>query len=168
VLSIIWILFVAIMFASAIVDVATYRIPNELVLALVALFLVAALIHWPEVAWLGHLGSLCLIMGAGIFLYAFGQMGAGDVKLLSAVSLWSSIYSLVPLLLWVSVCASAGMLVILSLRFLLPRLQSLNFLSRETVIPKVLSRGRGIPYGIGIGPGAIIASFSFPSWFWQQ
>jgi prepilin peptidase CpaA len=166
-LSIIWILFMAIMFASAIVDIATYRIPNELVLALVALFLVTALIHWPEVAWLNHLGSVCLVTGAGIFLYAFGQMGAGDVKLLSAVALWSSIYSLVPLLFWISVCALAGMFIILPLRLLLPWLQSLNLLSRKTVIPEVLSRGRGIPYGIGIGPGAVIASFSFPSWFWQ-
>jgi len=44
-LSIVWVPFVAITLASTIIDVATYRIPNSLVLALIALFFVVALSH---------------------------------------------------------------------------------------------------------------------------
>jgi hypothetical protein len=38
-------------------------------------------------------------------------------------------------------------------------------------LPRVLTKGQGIPYAIGIGPGAIIASASvlypWESWLWQ-
>jgi len=165
--SIVWFAFVAITVAAAGVDLATYRIPNALVVSLVALFLVVVILHLKDVQWLSHLGSLTLVLGAGIVGYAFGQMAAGDVKLLSAIALWSGAFSLLYLLFWVSLCGFMGMLVILMLRILLSKLKATGLISRDRVLPQVFAKGRGIPYGIGIGPGAIIASFSFPSWLWQ-
>ncbi|HYR79313.1 MAG TPA: hypothetical protein VEO55_04870, partial [Candidatus Dormibacteraeota bacterium] len=66
VLSIVWVLFVVITLASAIIDVATYRIPNSLGLALIVLFFVVALSHRNEVDWLSHLSASILVLGAGI------------------------------------------------------------------------------------------------------
>jgi Flp pilus assembly protein protease CpaA len=93
-------------------------------------------------------------------------MGAGDVKLLAVVALWSGIFPLPALLFYVSLCGLVGMLVILALRMIAPRLQaSLAWPSKS--LPRVLTKGQGVPYAIGIGPGAIIASFSFAPWLWQ-
>ena len=167
-LSFVWFLLVAIALASAVVDVVTYRIPNAFVVTLVVLFFAVALIHRSEVDWLSHLGALGLILGAGIFLYSFGQMGAGDVKLMSALALWAGVIPLVSLLFWISLCGLVGMAVILVLRRLPPVLQPDRAHLPKRDALRVLKRGEGIPYGIGIGPGAILASFSFPSWLWHE
>lgn len=167
-LSIVWFLFVAFMLASAAVDVSSYRIPNGFVLALTVLFFAVAALHWSEVAWLSHLGAFVMVMGGGIFFYAFGQMGAGDVKLLAALALWAGVEAVVPLLFWVSLCGLGGMTAILLLRRCVPKLQSRGLVFAHGPVPRVLTGGQGIPYGIGIAPGAIIASLSFPMWLWQQ
>lgn len=167
-LSVVWILFAAITIVAAIVDLTTFRIPNALVIALLVLFSLVALLHRTEVAWLSHLGALGLVLGGGLFLYSFGQMGAGDAKLLSVLALWAGVIPLIALLFWVSLCGLLGMIVILLLRRLVPRLRARDPMSGRGALPRVLRKGEGIPYGIGIGPGAIIASWSFPFWLWQQ
>lgn len=166
-LSIVWFFFVTLTFACAVVDVTSYRIPNTFVLALLGLFLIVALLHRTEVAWLSHLGAGIMILGAGLFLYAFRQMGAGDVKLLATLALWAGVIPLIPLLFWVSLCGLAGMLIILLLRGWTPWFQSINWLAKDRPLPRLLTKKQGVPYGIGIAPGAIIASFSFPDWLWR-
>ena len=169
-LSIVWLIFVALMVTAAVIDLISYRIPNELVLALFALFVIAAAVNWSEVAWVSHIGAGILVFGAGLFLYAIRQMGAGDVKLLAVVALWSGVFALPSLMIFVSICGLIGMLTIVLLRMILPRLQPTGPSGRQN-LPRVLSKGQGIPYAIGIGPGAIIASASvlypWESWLWQ-
>ena len=161
-LSIVWLLFAALMLCAAVFDLATYRIPNLLVLCVLGAFAVVAVLHRTEVDWLSHAGAFVLVLGAGVFLYGIGQMGAGDAKLLAATALWcGGVYAVVALLFWVSLCGLGGMLIILVLRVLAPRFLDPN------ALPRVLRKKQGIPYGIGIGPGAIIASFGFPLWLWQ-
>jgi prepilin peptidase CpaA len=172
VLSVVWFIFAAAMVTAATIDLISYRIPNTLVLALTALFLIVAAVNWTEVAWLNHIAAAILVFGAGIFLYALKQMGAGDVKLLGVVALWSGVNALSTLLVFVSVCGLLGMLVILALRLIVPRLQA-GGASPTRTLPRVLTRGQGIPYAVGIGPGAIIASliseppFAFAPWLWH-
>lgn len=165
-LSVVWIIFTAVMIAAVIIDLKSYRIPNSLVGALLVLFSIVAAAHLSEVSWMEHIAAALVVFGAGIFLYALNQMGAGDVKLLSVVALWSGIYPLPVLLFYVSLCGLVGMLVILGLRMIAPRLQS-HPPSEGRKLPRLLTKGQGIPYAIGIGPGAIIASFSFSPWLWQ-
>src|SRR5262249_13607163 len=141
------------------IDLISYRIPNELVLALLVLFLIVAAINWNDVSWLSHIGAAILVFGAGIFLYAIRQMGAGDVKLLAVVALWSGVYALPGLMVFVSVFGLVGMLVIVLLRMIVPHLVPKDS-SGKRALPRVLTKGQGIPYAIGIGPGTIIASIS--------
>ncbi len=168
-LSVVWLLFVALMIAAAVIDLISYRIPNELVLALFVLFLIVAAINWSEVAWVSHIGATILVFGAGLFLYAIRQMGAGDVKLLAVVALWSGVFALPSLMIFVSICGLIGMLTIVLLRMIVPRLQPMGPSGKQN-LPRVLTKGQGIPYAIGIGPGAIIASASvlypWESWLW--
>lgn len=165
--SVIWLLFIGINIAAAITDVVSYRIPNALVMALLALFLLIAAINVADVEWLSHIGATFLVLGAGVFLYGLNQMGAGDVKLLSALALWAGVIPLVPLLFFVSVFGLAGMLVIVLLRIIMRRLQASGSASDPRCLPRILTKGQGIPYGIAIGPAAIAASFSFAPWLWQ-
>jgi prepilin peptidase CpaA len=166
VLSVVWLAFVAIMAAAAVTDVMSYRIPNGLVIALFALFVVAAALNWSEVPWVSHVAAAAIVFGAGVLLYAIGQMGAGDVKLLSVVALWSGIFPLPRLMVFVSFCGLIGMLVILALRMIAPRLQP-NGPSGKRALPRVLTKGQGIPYAIAIGPGAILATSGFAPWLWR-
>jgi Flp pilus assembly protein protease CpaA len=92
-------------------------------------------------------------------------MGAGDVKLLGVVALWAGVFPLPALLFYVSLCGLLGMLVIIVLRIIVPRLQPSGS-SGTRALPRVLTKGQGIPYAIGIAPGAIIASFNFAPWLW--
>ena len=165
-LSFVWLAFIGIMVAAAVIDLFSYRIPNVLVLALLALFVVVAALNWNEAAWVSHIAAAILVFGAGIFLYAIRQMGAGDVKLLAVAALWSGVFSLAPLLFYVALCGLAGMLIIIFLRLVVPRLQSHPSGGAQS-LPRVLTKGQGIPYAIGIGPGAIIASSSFAPWLWS-
>lgn len=159
-LSVIWFSFSAIMIAAAVIDLISYRIPNVLVGILIVLFAMVAGANWSEVAWLSHIAAGILVFGAGLFLYAIRQMGAGDVKLFGVLALWSGVYGLPALMFFVAVCGLLGMVLILILRLIVPRLLPGGGL------PRVLTPGQGIPYAIGIGPGAIIASFSFAPWLW--
>ena len=151
------------MIAAAVIDLISYRIPNGLVLALFGLFAIVAVINWSVVPWLSHIGAAILVFGAGVIFYAIRQMGAGDVKLLAVVALWSGVFALPSLMVFVSVCGLVGMLVVIALRAIVPRLQLATSAKR---LPRVLTKGQGIPYAIGIGPGAILASFSFSPWLW--
>ena len=164
-LSVVWLAFVGIMVAAAVIDLISYRIPNLLVIALLALFVVIAALHWNEVSWVSHLSAAILVFGAGIFLYAMRQMGAGDVKLLAVVALWSGVFSLAPLMLYVSLCGLAGMFAILIARPIARRFAADRSPERRP-LPRVLQKGQGIPYAIGIAPGAIMASFGFVPWLW--
>ena len=164
--SIVWLAFVGIMVAAAVIDLISYRIPNLLVITLLTLFVVIAALNWNEVFWVSHLAAAILVFGAGIFLYAIRQMGAGDVKLLAVVALWSGVFSLAPLMFYVSLCGLAGLFVILVSRIVAHRLPSRRS-PEARPLPRVLQKGQGIPYAIGIGPGAIMASFSFAPWLWS-
>jgi prepilin peptidase CpaA len=171
-LSVVWGIFAAIMVVAAVIDLISYRIPNALVVALLALFVLAAALNWSSVAWLNHLAAAVVVLGAGIFFYAFKQMGAGDVKFLAVVALWAGgpgpVFEsgLLPLLFWVAICGLLGMLVIVVLRQLAPHFQP-STIEGKWPLPRVLRKGQGIPYAIAIGPGAIIASFSFSPWLWR-
>ena len=95
-------IFVLILIAAAASDVMYYRIPNTLVLALAGVFIISAGFHFAHTAWLSHFTAALLCLVGGFILYQFGQMGAGDVKLLAAVALWAGLGGLVALLLFVS------------------------------------------------------------------
>src|SRR5262245_46251156 len=85
--SAIWVAFAALFLAAAVFDGRSYRIPNWISAALVALFVVAGLASgesllsfWPHVA----LGAGVLLIG--YLLYLFTGMGAGDAKLGAAAA----------------------------------------------------------------------------------
>jgi prepilin peptidase CpaA len=157
-MSLVWVLFVALLAFVAVSDIARYRIPNWASLALIALF--AGVLMWRHVGteWPWHLAAFVLALVVGITFFAFRQVGAGDAKLFAVIALWAGFGALVPLLFWIGV---AG-LIELAILTIARRIAA----GRSGPLPRVLSKRQGVPFGAGIALGAAIASFWFPSWLW--
>jgi len=148
--------FVLIVLAAAVSDLVSYRIPNVLVLALIGAFVVWGGLHYREAAWLSHFGAAFICLAAGFILYQFGQMGAGDVKLLAAVALWTGLSGLVPLLLFMSLSGLLALPLILLARGFVAKAQANNRWKPEWPVPRVLTKKQGVPYGVAIALGAIV------------
>jgi prepilin peptidase CpaA len=83
--------FLALMILAALEDIRTRRIPNWLTGSVAALYPLYALAAPASVAWFGALGAGMLVFLLGWLLFARGIMGGGDVKLITAVTLWAGI-----------------------------------------------------------------------------
>lgn len=165
-MSIVFAIYSVLALAAMASDIAFYKIPNAIVLALLFLFVVVAYAYMPHGEWSSH-----ALAGAGtlvvtVLLYIGRALGAGDAKMISALAVWAGLDGLFPLLFYVSVIAFLGMLVILMLRRLLPYAMQRGWM-KQRALPRVLRKGEGVPYAIGIGPGAILAAAWFPVWLWQ-
>lgn len=149
--------------AAGVYDFIQQRIPNWIVLALTALFFALAVLHLHEVSWLGQLGTALACLLVGMLLYALGQLGAGDAKLLAAVALWAGLSSVLP---WLFLTAIAGLLVV-ALLIAARRLISWRKWYPEGRLPKSLVAGQGVPFGVAIAIGTLFAMQLFPPWLWR-
>jgi prepilin peptidase CpaA len=157
--------FILMLLAAAVSDVATYRIPNILVLALAAVFLIAAVVHYKETNWLSHVGAALGCLVVGFALYQFRQMGAGDVKLLGVVALWIGTSGLIALLLFMSISGLLALPLILFARFLVAKAQAENLWKSNWAVPRVLTKRQGVPYGVAIALGGILTIIVRPFTF---
>ena len=165
-ISIVQGVFVVALLAAAAFDVFSYRIPNAIVLFLLVLFIGLGIFHYGQIDPVSHIGAGGALFGIGLVFYAFGQMGAGDVKLLGVVALWGGFEALTTLVLWIAVAGLIVLIFLLFLRAFVPILQSIRVLN-GTSVPKVLGKGGGIPYGAAIAVGTILTMPVFPAWLWQ-
>lgn len=141
----------------AAMDVAFRRIPNLLVLAAAAAFAgLAVAAPPPGTALAVHLpaGGLAFAIGAACF--ARGWIGGGDVKLAAAALLWAG-PALAPLVL---LATGAGGWLFALIGLAVRRLER----SPSVCVPRwlgVLSIARGVPYGVGLSAGGILAALHF-------
>lgn len=82
-------LFLGLLVAAALGDIKTYRIPNAVSLALLALYPFYALTSPHPVAPLQSLGVMAIVLAAGFALFQFKAMGGGDVKLITVAALFA-------------------------------------------------------------------------------
>jgi prepilin peptidase CpaA len=73
---------------GALSDVRSYTIPNRVSYGLALLFLVYAVLKWPELPLLLHLGIGLLVFVICLVFWQLRLMGGGDVKFVAAISLW--------------------------------------------------------------------------------
>ena len=67
-------------------DMATMKIPNKAVLALLAVFLVVGLIALPFLEYLWRWSHFAVILVIGFVCASLGMMGAGDAKYAAAMA----------------------------------------------------------------------------------
>ena len=138
------------MTAAAIQDAIQLKISNLICLAVLIAAIVAMWLAGPEIALWQNFAVMAGLLIVGTPLFATGKMGGGDVKLLAAAGLWFDLRAAFVVLMWVLI--AGGLLAILVLGL---RLFGWSDSARARV--HLLKRGGGIPYGVAIAAGTILA-----------
>ena len=138
--------------AAAAEDAARLRISNITSALILAMGLVAIMVVGPERGVWQNFAVFGGLLAAGLPLFATGKFGGGDVKLLAVTGLWFDFQG--GLLMLVTVLLAGGVLalLILALRAFFNWGES-----ARTRVP-MLGPGAGLPYGVAIAAGALIAT----------
>ncbi|MGA7806530.1 prepilin peptidase, partial [Bradyrhizobium sp.] len=110
-------LFPALMAFAAASDLFTMTISNRVSLALVAGFVVLALLGGMGTSdMLSHLGAGATVLAVAFGCFAMGWIGGGDAKLAAAAALWFGFAELMNYLLYASLFGGALTLLLLQFR----------------------------------------------------
>jgi len=142
--------FALLLMAAAVEDAVRLRISNvTVILVIVAAVAAASMAGLQFILW-QNLAVFSVLLLVGTPLFAAGKLGGGDVKLLAAAGLWFSIEGAATMLIAVMIAGGALAIVVLGLRMF-----RWSEAARQRVV--VLRPKGGIPYGVAIAAGAIIA-----------
>ena len=137
---------------AAFSDFLKYIIPNHVSVAITALYPLYALAVAPDLDWAGGIACGVIVFALGFVFFALRLTGGGDVKMLSAVSIWAGPPLILPFL--IVTAFAGGVLSIAALIRLLPgRLRPAGragFSMRETPVMR-----ERVPYGVAIAVGGI-------------
>jgi prepilin peptidase CpaA len=136
--------------AAAAEDAARLRISNVTVGLVLAAAIVAAAIAGPQLALWQNLAVFVVLLLLGTPLFAAGKLGGGDVKLLAATGLWFDVEGAGWMLLYVFLTGGGLALLIIVAR-------AFKWTERARQRIAILRPKSGIPYGIAIAAGALIA-----------
>lgn len=155
-------LFCLLVVTAAVVDLWKFIIPNGLSVALVALFFATVLLLGVPVEWGFHLGTAAAVLLVGFVVYRFGFLGAGDVKLITAVSLWAGRDYILDYLIAVGICGGGIALALLGLRKAISGVLAARGAGREMTLPRILLPEEAVPYGAGIALASVYLAFHLP------
>jgi prepilin peptidase CpaA len=139
---------------AAISDVASRRIPNACVLALLVIFAAWALTGAPA-GLVSGLAAAGVGLAAGFALYLFKVIGAGDAKLFAATALF---VGLAYLPMFALATAVAGGVIAIAALAAQPRRVLAMITLRSVAAPSP-----GIPYGVAIALGGLLTLWSLTS-----
>src|SRR5579864_8597781 len=150
--------FGVVMAAAAVEDFRRLIIPNMLVIMLVGLWPVYFAAVAPSLyGALAAIGCAVAVFIGGAILFSRGYLGGGDVKLLSAATLWAGPGGTPELLLLTGVLGGA-----LALFLLLPPGGQLAIAARQLLGQPPAPPARGlsmpIPYGVAIAGAALLVT----------
>ena len=142
-------------------DLFTMTIPNRVVLALLAAFVICAPLAGMglQTAFL-HVAVALVVLAVGFVLFNIGVMGGGDAKLLAVSALWFGTAFTVPYLFAASILGGIlTFIIIVARRASVPKkLQEIGWINR------LLDANQGVPYGAALGPAALLV-FADTPWF---
>ncbi len=144
----------ALLIIAAVHDLLTFRIPNWVSLALLGLFLVVA--PFAGLSWTiigSHLALGAALLLVGMAMFAMNLLGGGDAKLLAAVGVWMGWLALPVYLVWAAIIGGLLALAVLTFR----RTPLATMISATPWISRLHDKQAGIPYGIALAAGALIA-----------
>jgi len=148
-------------------DFKGYRIPNIVSLVIVCAFVIAYSLTLMTgqaeaifMPWKSHFASFFVILLVTMVMFAVKIIGAGDSKMMAAVSLWLGLSGLIPFLFYMSL--SGGLLAVASL--LLRKYKPFKSPPQDCWVEKAQEGSNDVPYGIAIALGTI-AAFLFVGYF---
>jgi prepilin peptidase CpaA len=150
--------FAGLLIYAACSDMARLIIPNWVSIAMSAAFPPIALASGMPLAEIGmHLLFAATVLAVGFFLFAANIFGGGDAKLLAAASVWTGFSAFMPFIFWTALAGGVLALVLMASR---------QFVKQAETYPPfvnhLLQKQNGIPYGVAIMFGGIIAIPSLP------
>lgn len=162
--AIIFVVFPFCMFFAAVSDVLSMKINNVVPLLLLGTFLFVAPLTGMAATEIGmHLLAGFVVLCLTFALFAFGGMGGGDAKLIAASVVWMGISpSLITYLMAITLIG--GQLTFAVLLFRWSPWHHLIYYSR--FLRNFGSDVKGVPYGIALGLGGMIAFTESPLAQW--
>lgn len=139
--------------AAAVGDIKTYQIPNAISLALFALYPVHVLTAPYAVSPLPALAVMAIVLAIGFGLFSLRLMGGGDVKLLTALSLFAGPRLVLDMMLITAIAGGAIAVVMLKHQARYALAAALDHVGSQSLRNAVLTDS--IPYGLAIAVGAI-------------
>jgi len=123
-----------VLFYVAWTDFTQFKIRNELILVLTALFVVHALLsgRWVSAHW--NLAFAAFMLGVMLYLYARNWIGGGDVKILAVSFLWVGFDCALPFAVLLALCSAAH---VLAARFEWVQVQQFDNRTRIPLAPSV-------------------------------
>jgi prepilin peptidase CpaA len=157
--------FTGLMAVAAFEDLRRLVIPNGLILALCILWPFHLAIAPKLTLAAGGLAAGCAaaVFVAGALLFSRGLIGGGDVKLLTAATLWAGPAAAPALLVWTGLLGG-----LLSLAFLTPlgaQLAAARPIAADATAAPNPAHRVGVPYGVAIAAAAIIVTI-LPNFNW--
>ncbi|SDE56676.1 A24 family peptidase [Rhodospira trueperi] len=146
--------------AASVEDVLAFRIADRYSIFIAGLFLLVAAVGvlgggvsiWTVLLTVGWSGLIFIVATT---LFAFGMFGGGDVKLLTAVSLWVVPGALLHFILYVALAGGVVSLLVLLLRLLVPFATKKQWFV-PTFFTKFAEANRDVPYGLAIAAGTVV------------
>ena len=148
---------------AAVSDLQSFMIPNRISVAICALYPAYVMSSPVPVDWLSACALTLLVFAVGAFVFARGWFGGGDVKLLTAASLWAG-PALFPALIFVTGVAGAAIgLLALAQPLVAPLRAQLGLswipeLPTTGGTPNQPSMRTNIPYGVAIAVGGLFVA----------
>jgi prepilin peptidase CpaA len=155
------VVFPALMAFAASSDLITMTISNRVSLALIAGFLLLALVTGMGLADIGwHLAAGTLMLVVAFVLFSRGWIGGGDAELVAATALWLGFDQLLPYLLYASLLGGVLTFAMIQLRTMpLPAA-----LAGQAWAERLHRMDTGIPYGIALAAAALLI---YPNTSWM-
>jgi prepilin peptidase CpaA len=150
--------FAGLLIYAACSDVARLIIPNWVSIALAAIFPAAALAQGVPLTEIGmHFVFGFAVLAVGFFLFQANIIGGGDAKLLAAAAVWTGFPGFAPFAFWTAVAGGA-----IALGLLIARRVVKTTESRPAFVNRLLTPKGGVPYGVAIMAGGLMAMPALP------
>ncbi|AXK82929.1 prepilin peptidase [Pseudolabrys taiwanensis] len=156
--AVLWPIVLVLLSVAAVQDVRARIIPNRLVLAVAAVGLVAAAVERPAALWLSLLFAFLLLGGLGVLTH-YDVLGAGDAKMIAAVTLMTPPERSAVVLFAIAMAGG-----VLSLGYLIAyhTLKRRNATTGTTALARWrrnerarIATGQSVPYAVAILGGAV-------------
>ena len=142
-------LFAGLLIAAAIQDGWQLKISNLIVGALLLGGIAVAVIVGPEWSLWQNAVLVVAMLVVGTFLFSAGWMGGGDVKLLAASLFWFDLSGGAQMLIITAIAGGVLTMALMGARIVFGKVGGIG----------ALRKGGGMPYGIAIAIGGIVAAW---------
>jgi len=150
--------FAGLLIYAASSDIARMIIPNWVSIAMSAAFPVFALAHGLPLADIGmHILFGAAVLAVGFFLFAANIFGGGDAKLFAAAAVWTGFAGFWPFIFWTAIAGGLMAAALLAARQFVKQTET-----NPPFVNHLLQKQNGIPYGVAIMFGGLIAIPTLP------